>query len=364
VAKRTVLQNVLLWSAPVLVAASPSRAEPPWYTVQVIQDGVASGAYADPYAMSRHGNVCGVIQDQGNALAFLWNGGTPHSIAPSSTWGYGVNDFGVVVGELDADHQPLPLIVDAAGARTFSPLGGAYGIAYGINNAGSVVGSAQNPSGHYLPFTWSAGVGQSLPLPAGSESGIATSITEGGLITGAVDLGGDRRPVVWAHGALQELPLPAGQWRGGAERSNDNGLVIGTLSGAQPFQVSPIEWEHGVPNMLPFEGVGAYPTGLNADGLIVGTVDLLPYGSKGVLWLGGDSFDLTSRITGDSGWTVGSALAIDDFGRIVALGTRDGNPGFTILLVPVPGPSACTALAWSALIWTRRSRRRAIHSLP
>lgn len=338
-----------------VVSASVAVADPPHYMLTVI--GPPRGAQTFARGISRGGLLAGNIQHDATTSAFSWYGGAAQQIALSPTWGYGINDSGLFVGEYDDSGYARPFIADGTGAHTFSPLGGDSGIAYGINNAGVVVGSAQDTSGRYLPFRWSGGIGEALPLPAGAAGGIAMSITDTDLIAGALQNGDLRQPAIWRNGQSEVLPFPAGFITGGAEQINEAGLTVGAVFVGVHSWPTAACWVNGLASLLPSGGPNGSALGVNSAGDIVGYTQDANLEARGALWSYGEQFDLTSLLVDETGWTIGEAEGIDDSGRIVAWASDDENGASSVLLTPIPGPAPTVTLAF-ALAATRTARRR------
>src|SRR5437899_6365353 len=124
-------QSVIGVVAPLVFLASLAMAQPR-YSVTIL----ASHPYLMPLRGESDGTVCGSLSGDGFTHAFIYRNGTITDIGQGverSTWAYGANASGVVAGELDQDNQPHVFVYDAgAGLRVIEPLGGRYGIAYGV----------------------------------------------------------------------------------------------------------------------------------------------------------------------------------------------------------------------------------------
>ncbi|MEL6355068.1 MAG: hypothetical protein AAFR58_25495 [Cyanobacteria bacterium J06627_28] len=152
-----------------------------------------------------------------------------------------------------------PLLFQALPANAFVPhryqvtdlgsLGGTSSLAYGLNEAGDVVGVAEDADGINRAFVWSDGTMTALPdLGVG---GIAYDINSSGNITGAVDTGQDyARPwdgrissvdnvALWQTNQQQTNQLVnlgnlGGIPRGEGRRLTDDGWIVGTASAPLP----------------------------------------------------------------------------------------------------------------------------------
>src|SRR5262245_60178749 len=144
-------------------------------------------------------------------------------------------------------------------------------------------------------------------------------------------------------------------------------LPIPTSDMAQAIGHAPQLWN---PNgqHIPIGGLGAwwsnggsYAWAINDAGQVVGS-RLPPCGpAHAFLYSGGSTFDLNILVPPNLGWTLISARNIDDAGRILALGAKDGvleSHAFllTPMAVPEPTPLALLLLG-GAVLWARRRAR-------
>ncbi|MEL6606406.1 MAG: DUF3466 family protein [Cyanobacteria bacterium J06614_10] len=148
----------------------------------------------------------------------------------------------------------MPLLFQALPADAFVPhryqvtdlgtLGGTSSLAYGLNEAGDVVGVAEDGSGISRAFVWSDGTMTALPdLGFG---GVAYDINSSGDVTGAVNTGVDyARPwdgrsssvdnvALWQTGQLANLGNLGGIPRGEGRKIVDDGWIVGTASAPLP----------------------------------------------------------------------------------------------------------------------------------
>lgn len=184
-------------------------------------------------------------------------------------------------------------------------LGGTESYAYGINDAGVVVGWATTADTKGHAFRYSGGVMTDLGT-LGGWSSLAMAINSAGDIVGAAQPANSKRfrPFLYRDEVMTDL---------------------GTLGGGN-----------------------GYATALNNVGQIVGYEENLSYtDSRAFLYNGGVLQDLNDLLPANSGWVLQKALGINDRGQIVGQGLLDGTPyGFVMLptgtvnLVAADGGSA------------------------
>ena len=184
-------------------------------------------------------------------------------------------------------------------------LGGGWGVAYGINDAGQVVGQSRTAGGGYHTFLWDSTSGMT-DLGAGMAFGINNTGQVVGLAnshaffwdtdSGMIDLGtlGGSESTAW--------------------NINDAGQVVGeskTISG----QTHAFLWDstNGMTDLGVLGGSYSRAFGINDAGQVVGVS-----GGSAFLW------DSTSGITElDPG--ISHAYAINDFGQVVGWTPRSGE---------------------------------------
>jgi hypothetical protein len=104
---------------------------------------------------------------------------------------FGINDSNRIVGQgIDPNNaaRNVGMVFDKDGSSAFEvgALPGANGaLAFGISNAGHVVGSSMMNQGSGLPFIWTqAGGMAAIPLPSGTSQGSARAVNSNGWAVG------------------------------------------------------------------------------------------------------------------------------------------------------------------------------------
>src|SRR5579871_122918 len=226
--------------------------------------GNVDGGFSYCFGINNNGDIVGTaVNGDGQLVAFAWIGGTFMDLS-SYDYAYrarSINDSDQVVGTSQyfwtyggyvhvANHGYL--YSNATG--TFTDLGSLTGDprtnteAYGIDQAGDVVGYSAGSDGLLHGFLYTNGVMQDLGT-LGSDYAIAVAINNNGLIVGDLQnaYGAALGSFVYANGAMTDLSTLIA--RGGAGWTgltvtgvNDNGWIVGTgtvNNGSQGFLAVP-----------------------------------------------------------------------------------------------------------------------------
>jgi probable HAF family extracellular repeat protein len=257
---------------------------------------------------------------------FVYAGGVlapiPVPVASQGTPAWGINDAGVVVGSVYREGGlGNTVFTYAGGVLTERPAPRALATAYDISNSGYVIAtySKEFPAGTHTPraVVWSPqGRMTELGVPGGNTSMIGAAVNEQGHITGTLAIYGT--PFIYRDGQIINLGKPPGAgYLAEAKDINESDQVVGTYN-------------------TPFES---------------------PY--HGFLYSNGKYTDLTSAVTLPGGFSITGASAINDVGQIVVHATNVRNETRTFLLTPVPEPvsGGVVVVVVGAMMLARRRRR-------
>ena len=248
-------------------------------------------------------------------------------------------------------------------------------MAYGVNDAGWVVGMTRYPGGGFeYPSTaatlWDAnGLGSELGDLGGLNSA-AFAINNQGVVVGwGVDAATGARAVSWFNGVPTVLAsLSATPWDA-ANSISESGLIVGraqTTAGQTHAALWLADWVFDL-GTLP-GGEHSIALDVNRWGQTVGTSTSDQGLSHAVLWDNFQAIDLNLYLGADerlAGWHLGSAASINDGGAILVNGfnlvTHEGQ---AFLLTPVPEPGTwalwLAGLAGVALAKARRVGTRSV----
>ncbi|HEX6184662.1 MAG TPA: Calx-beta domain-containing protein [Pyrinomonadaceae bacterium] len=278
------------------------------------------------------GSASGVVTDSNGIVAvagsaqsatsetrpFRWTlaGGKTDIGGAGAAAAYDLNASNQVVGQWEV--SPLQdrafVWTQATGMQLITATWGTPIAAYGINNAGDIVGTAETSAGAAHAFLRSGGVTTEIGTLGGTNS-FAYEVNETGVVVGYANIA--------ASGASR--PFHAIRWTAALGSSTPQDL--GTLGGTRSI---------------------AY--GVNASGQIVGYAEVAGGAPHAFLWSddnsdgdpdAGEMKDLNT-LAPTAGWTFEDARGINDRGQIVATAVNGSGQKHAFLLTPENvGPSPC-----------------------
>lgn len=366
------LHRTLLASLLLATLASPALAEQPSrYVFQLLTalpdgDGTSHGM-----AINASGLVAGqAVGAEGAATATTWAGPARTAVSLSGSfsgmWGsnaYGLNDGGTIVGTAYTPGGMRGFRLSQGGvAQELADLPGGYSesSAIAVNNAGVAVGSSYSTRSGFNPVAtlWAPGQGamELGDLPGGLYFSEANAINNAGQVVGVgYDSNGDHAFKWTATGGMVALDNLPGSVRNQAFAINDAGWIAGgsMVNGIYHATI----WRDGQVFDLGAGNVTSLVFDINASGQMVG-----PNGDKPTLWTSDlQRYSLEDLVDNlPAGFELLEVRGINDSGLITgwALNEDGYHVGFVLTPVPEPGNWALmlAGLGVGGLLSRRRMR--------
>lgn len=313
----------------------------PIYTIASL-GGSASWSASTGYAISNSGTVAGWSQNSsGGQQAFV---STPSGLnalplgSGTESYAYGVNDAGTVVGNTYINGNSHGTIWSGSGVTDL----GANTYATAISNSGEIAGSNGEA------FVVANGQVEDLATPSGMNWSAAYGINDAGMVAGDGRLSnGTFRGLIWGpDGSVVELGTLGGS-SSQATGVNSGGEVTGFASLSSGYQHAFSTTGSSLVDLGTLGG-SSYAYGINASGEIVGYSYLGNGDQHAFLYFDGSMLDLNSLLPANSGWVLEEAFGINDAGQITGMGLYDGQASAFLMTdppAPVPEPGAGLAIA-------------------
>jgi probable HAF family extracellular repeat protein len=244
---------------------------------------------------------------------------------------YGMNDAGVVVGGTGSE------MFEASGSAlvwtggTVTGLGGALGgfsRAFDVNNNGQVVGYRGGERlDSWSAFVYDLGTASVTTLPGlgGTFRSAAYAINDAGQAAGYASTPSNAfHAVRWTSGVPLDLGTLGGSY-GFASGINASGSVVGRSYTTGDSAEHAFLYENGsMQDLGTLGGSSSHASGINDNGLIVGSSQTASAGHA-FFYTNGDMHDLNDCLPGGSGWQLTEAAAVNNAGQIVGTGQIGGE---------------------------------------
>jgi len=214
--------------------------------------------------------------------------------------------------------------------------------AWGMNNAGQVVGTGYLSSSEFHAFLYSGGKMTDLG-PPGSYQASAAAINNSGQIVGSYYFtSGAAGAFIYSNGKMTKLPVPGGSSAVSAFAVNDNGEIAGALYFSSGAPAHAASYSNGVwTDLGAIAGAASsLAKGINIAGQVVGTACFTPTQyhpfkpGKHVpfIYSNGGVVDLNTLIPSGGAFTLTDAVGVNDSGQILCNATNTGGNEHAVLL--------------------------------
>jgi probable HAF family extracellular repeat protein len=332
------------------LCASASQSTAQTYTITDL--GTLPGnSVSKASALNDAGEVAGISETPTASIATMFSGGKATSISTlgsSVSLANAINRSGEIAGWNSYDSNPnfdpqAFLYSNGSMQNINSPSLFPSGTeAYGINNAGEVVGTGYINSSTFHAFLYSGGKMKDLG-PSGAFQATAYAINTTGQIVGTYSLNsGASGTFLYTNGKMTTLRNPAGSSGGFGVAINDSGEIVGSLypsvGGSHAAKFSNGAWID-LGNFPGAQGSGA--NAINASGQIVGTAifpstykPFRPGKHVPVISTASGLVDLNTMISSGTGFTLTDAVDINQSGQILCDATNANGNEHAVLLSP------------------------------
>lgn len=271
--------------------------------------GTLGGPSSTALGINNLGTVVGTsTTSDGSHHAFSYDGVI--SNLGYSDRAYAINDAGTIVGSTGSGM----FIVNSPNPINTATLNARWG--WDINNQGTFVGTTQSD---IQAYSYSNGEQSLLGRLATGQVSNAYAINDLGDVVGESLVSGGSVPshaFLYADGTTM--------------------IDLGSLGGAT---ASSVAWD--INNNREVVGTSSPGTGT---------------GVNGFYWANGVMYDLNDLLVNSSGYTIATALAINNVGQIAGSAIAPDGNRHAILLTPVPEPSNAALLAFGVVLvlWSTR----------
>jgi probable HAF family extracellular repeat protein len=297
-------------------------------------------------AMNNAGQITGVMPVPGGSHAFLYTSGDVRDLGAlggTRSFGYGLSDNGMVTGDAAPDNRPGYAFLYANGTmRDLGTLpGGSSSIGLSVNNDGQVTGSATTRANDTHAIL--AGYGGMRDLGTlGGRFSYGVGINGAGHVVGASTFGGDesaRHAFLYRDGVMTDLG-DLGGIDSFAQGINDHDQIIGGVVDTAEVAHSFLYTDGELRMLGDFGGRYTGTWDINNLGQVVGystfTDDIET--RHGFLYTDGRMFDINTLVDPALGWTVATAIGINDGQQILGYACRTRDVCRPVRLDPITPP--------------------------
>jgi len=300
----------------------------------------------DSYAV--HINASGVASGTDSRFSVnapaLWVDGAVTDLASLDGWGSAewVNASNVASGYVETDSGFHAAVWSSTGVLTDigAVVGGDFNTANAINDNGDcTIDDLYDGKAYLSPGCTGSGLVDLGSLGKGNTSAIA--INANGQVAGASNAKGGQRAYLYTNGQMKNLGVLTGYVRSDARGLNGKGHVVGRCADADDKSIGYYWNGTKMLSVGTLGGKHSFAYGINYFDVIVGSAQnkqeiwrpfILDKGTKGSKMI-----DLTTMIdSSGAGWSLVSALGINNAGQIIVQGVVAGDNALrTAILTPL-----------------------------
>jgi probable HAF family extracellular repeat protein len=283
--------------------------------------GTLGGSSTVAFGINNSGTAVGWGEAlTGDVGAFSSNGAMQNLLGltgATDTYAYGINSSGSIVGTSYVNGQPHGEMWN--GSKSTDLGAGIYATA--INDAGAIVGG----DGH--AFLLANGAFQDLGVLPGGNWSSAYGISNAGTVVGYGNIGNGifRGFVLTPAGGMTELGTLGGN-NSYATAVNSSGEVVGHASLSSGYDNAFLDAGGVMTDLGSLGGGSSYAYGINDSGIVVGYSWVAGVADPhAFIYMNGAMLDLNALIPGGSGWELLEAYGINNSGEIVGEGLLNGQ---------------------------------------
>jgi probable HAF family extracellular repeat protein len=371
------MSRILITAAGAIVfAAGATNAQ----TVQALSSLGGEGSIA--WAINNNGVIVGesLLGDNATVRATRWGAGlSPENLGVAAgathSFAYGINDAGSIVGASElASGMNNATVWWANTLGVVTNLGAEMNasgpsVAWAISNTNVIAGQAALNPGFSKGFVWDATYGGRHAGLAGMyQGGAYYGVNDAGVVVGSGFFFGDPDDALIARpngdGTYGDSDIaPPGYNLSIARDINNHDMVVGFTNAGMPgpWQAAIFEGRGAVTLLGTLEGLeNSEAYSVNDNGLIVGSAwdDDFQQDSAAWAWLNGTMYDLNDFLGAGSDFTrLLSANGVNNNGDIVGVGVlSDGTISGFVLHGFVPAPGTVGLLGMGLAAAARRRR--------
>lgn len=258
-------------------SAVPSANAP--YTVTDL--GTLGGVTTKGMGINEDGHIAGASQIGSYLYGFLWDGNTMTNLGDlggQGSWAYDVNDTGQVVGgsPLSGGNNHAFRWQTGSGMQDLGTLGGPVSYAFAISTSGQAVGYAWNDQGIQHTALW--GNGGIVDLgdldPSWPNHSAAYGINDAGQVVGNSYTADPLQSVhafLWQNGSMQDLGTLGGD-QSQAMAINKDGKVVGGSRFSGGTALHAFLWDGGMQDLGALTWNQSIAYDINDKGQVVGVL--------------------------------------------------------------------------------------------